>query len=102
MAQTHAPLDASSSAKGGEERLFLVFWWLDQTPFVARFQDEEEADRAARVRNSLVVELRGRDLQVPRVVDYYRRDEGGRPLPAKWMELTRRAPPKVFHGRLPV
>lgn len=99
MAQAHLPMRKPRGT--AEETMYLVFWWLDQTPYVARFEDEEEADRAARIRNSLVVEVRGRDLTVPQVLDYYRRDEEGRPMPAKWKNLMQ-TPPRALHGRLPI
>ena len=70
-----------------EATAYVVLWWLDQTPYVARFEDDVEAEAAARVRNATVVEVRGRGIEVPRVMDYYRRDEDGRPMPAKWKDL---------------
>ena len=70
------------------EPQYLIFWWLDQTPYVARFEDEMEADSAARVRNALLLEI-DEDGKVGRILDYYRRDEEGNPMPAVWRELSR-------------
>lgn len=86
--------------QGREETTYLVLWWLDKTPYVARFEDEEEADRAARIRNSLMVEVRGHRLSIPRVVDYYRRDDDGHPMPARWQDLSGRGKPRVQFGSL--
>jgi hypothetical protein len=80
-----------------------VLWWLDQTPYVALFRDELEAEAAARVRNATVIELRGEDIDVSRVVDYYRRDEAGRPIPAKWKDFGKtRKPRRAFPGGVSV
>ncbi|MEE9163669.1 MAG: hypothetical protein V3U17_02595 [Thermoplasmata archaeon] len=70
------------------EPQYFIFWWLDQTPYVAHFKDETEADSAARVRNALFLEIR-EDGAVGRILDYYRRDEDGNPMPAVWRELSR-------------
>ncbi len=67
---------------------YVIFWWLDQTPYVAQFKDETEADSAARVRNAMFLEIR-EDGEVGRILDYYRRDEDGNPMPAVWRELSR-------------
>ncbi len=72
--------------RGGPQ--YLIFWWLDQTPYVASFEDEIEADSAARVRNALLLEI-GEDGEVAKILDYYRRDEEGNPMPAVWRELSR-------------
>ncbi len=76
------------TAKHDSHRQYLIFWWLDQTPYVARFEDEMEADSAARVRNALLLEI-GEDGEVAKILDYYRRDEEGNPMPAVWRELSR-------------
>jgi hypothetical protein len=72
--------------RGGPQ--YLIFWWLDQTPYVASFEDEMEADSAARVRNALLLEIDEKGA-VRRILDYYRRDEEGTPMPAVWRELSR-------------
>ncbi|MEE9237641.1 MAG: hypothetical protein V3U52_07620 [Thermoplasmata archaeon] len=79
----------TTKVEGTEEQAYLVLWWLEETPYVARFRDEIEAESAARVRNAMVIEVHGRDIKVPRVVDFYRRDERGRPMPAKWKDIGR-------------
>ncbi len=68
--------------------LYLVLWWQAQTPYAAVFDDEIAACAAASVRNALVVEVSGRGLRFDKVVDYYRRDEEGRPMPAEWRNVA--------------
>ncbi len=45
------------------------------------------AEAAANVRNAILVTFKGDDAKVDAVVDWYRRDEEGRPMPAEWREL---------------
>ena len=78
----------TNGKQGRGEPQYFIFWWLDQTPYVARFKDETEADSAARVRNAMFLEIR-EDGEVGRILDYYRRDEDGNPMPAVWRELSR-------------
>ena len=66
---------------------YLVLWWMAQTPYAAVFTNEVAAEAAASVRNALLVEVSGREVSIDRVVDWYRRDEGGRPMPAEWRAL---------------
>lgn len=73
---------------GDDGRSFLLLWWFNQVPYVARFQDEMEAEMAAKVRNAVIIEVRGEKAEVVRVVDYYRRDEEGNPIPATWKDLA--------------
>jgi hypothetical protein len=70
-----------------KETAYLVLWWHAKTPYVALFRDEVQADWAAQARNGVVVEVDGRAIEVPRVVDYYRRDAAGRPMPAEWKDF---------------
>lgn len=83
------PRDATGPEGGrkGRTRTYLVLWWLDQAPQVARVDDIVEAEAAAKQRNATLIEIRGREVEVTRVLDYWRRDEVGRPMPAKWKEL---------------
>lgn len=86
--------------RGGPQ--YLIFWWLDQTPYVASFEDEMEADSAARVRNALLLEI-GEHGEVRQILDYYRRDEEGNPMPAVWRELSRSYRRRGFAAlRIPV
>ena len=61
---------------------YLVLWWMSQTPYAAIFENEVAAEAAANVRNALLVTISGRDAKVDQILDWYRRDESGRPLPA--------------------
>lgn len=66
---------------------YVILWWVDQTPYGALFDDELQADSAARVRNAIYIELPdGKDLPV--ILDYYRRDSEGKPLPIRWRNLS--------------
>ncbi len=68
--------------------VYLVLWWQAQTPYASVFDDEIAACAAASVRNALVVEVSGEQLRFEKIVDYYRRDEAGRPMPAEWRDVT--------------
>jgi len=61
---------------------------MAQTPYAAVFADRAAAETAASVRNALVVTISGRDIQIDRVSDWYRRDETGNPMPAEWRDLV--------------
>lgn len=89
-----APRKASGSEghpKKGRTRTYLLLWWMDQTPQVARVDDVVEAEAAAKLRNATLIEIRGRDVDITRVLDYWRRDEIGHPMPARWKELRQLA-----------
>jgi hypothetical protein len=53
---------------------------MDNTAYATEIEDEVEAESYARIRNGLVVEVTGK---VGKMVDYYRRDPEGNPLPVK-------------------
>lgn len=61
---------------------------MSQTPYAAVFENEAAAEAAASVRNALMVTISGRDVSVDRVVDWYRRNEAGEPMPAEWRDLV--------------
>src|SRR2546427_7151279 len=63
---------------------YLVLWWMSQTPYAAISENEVAAEAAANVRNALMVTISGRDAKVDTILDWYRRDESGRPMPAEW------------------
>ncbi len=67
--------------------LFLVVWWMSKNPYAAVFENRVAAEAAANVRNAILVTFRGDDTKVEAVVDWYRRNEEGRPMPAEWREL---------------
>lgn len=71
--------------RGGERR-FVVIWWAYQRPYYAITKDEGEAAWTANLRNGVVVELEGSAVSVTRVVDHWRRDDAGNPLPAEVRE----------------
>jgi len=67
---------------------YLVLWWMSQTPYAAVFENAVAAEAAASVRNALLVKVSGRDLKIDEVLDWYRRDEAGHPMPAEWRDLV--------------
>jgi hypothetical protein len=66
---------------------FLVIWWMSKNPYAAVFENRIAAEAAANVRNAILVTFQGDDAKVDAVVDWYRRDEEGRPMPVEWREL---------------
>jgi hypothetical protein len=69
------------------KKYYLVLWWMSQTPYAAIFENEVAAEAAANVRNALMVTISGRDAKVDTILDWYRRDDSGRPMPAEWRDL---------------
>ncbi len=67
--------------------VFLVIWWMSKTPYAAVFENRIAAEAAANVRNAILVTIKGSRTKVEGVVDWYRRDDEGRPMPAEWREL---------------
>ena len=65
---------------------YLVVWWVAQTPQAALFTHTEAAKAAASVRNALMVTISGNTVEVDEIVDWYRRNEEGSPLPAEWRD----------------
>lgn len=76
------------SRVGGRKTWYLILWWMSQTPHAAVFENLVAAEAAARVRNALVVTISGRDVNIDEVLDWYRRDESGNPMPAEWRDLV--------------
>ncbi|TLZ68659.1 MAG: hypothetical protein E6K06_05925 [Methanobacteriota archaeon] len=72
----------------GRKTYYLVLWWMSQTPYAAIFENQVAAEAAANVRNALMVTISGRDVKVDQVLDWYRRDESGAPMPAEWRDLV--------------
>lgn len=71
-----------------KKTLYLVLWWMSQTPYAAVFENEIAAEAAANVRNALMIAVSGKDVKVDRVSDWYRRDDAGQPMPAEWRDLV--------------
>lgn len=67
--------------------IFLVIWWMSKNPYAAVFENRIAAEAAANVRNAILVTFKGDRTDVEAVVDWFRRDEEGRPMPAEWREL---------------
>ena len=62
---------------------------MDNTAYVSELDEEVEAESFARIRNGLVIEVTGK---VGKMVDYYRRDPEGNPLPVKKVKA---GPPEI-------
>ena len=69
------------------KKMFLVIWWMSKNPYAAVFENRIAAEAAANVRNAILVTFQGKDTDVEAVVDWFRRDQEGRPMPAEWREL---------------
>ena len=69
------------------QTMFLVIWWMSKNPYAAVFTNRVAAEAAANVRNAILVTFKGPRTAVEQVVDWYRRDEEGHPMPAEWREL---------------
>ncbi len=67
--------------------MFLVIWWMSKNPYAAVFENRIAAEAAANVRNAILVTFQGNGTEVEAVVDWFRRDAEGRPMPAEWREL---------------
>lgn len=60
---------------------------MSKNPYAAVFENRIAAEAAANVRNAILVTFEGRGAKVATVVDWFRRDDEGRPMPAEWREL---------------
>jgi len=60
---------------------------MSKNPYAAVFTNRVAAEAAANVRNALLVAIKGHEADVEEVLDWYRRDEKGHPMPAEWREL---------------
>ena len=67
------------------ESCFLVIWWHLQKAYCGLFSTEDEAKLQAMSRNGVVIAIRGSDISIEGISDYWRRDESGNPLPAEWL-----------------
>src|SRR2546430_14336055 len=67
--------------------MFLVIWWMSKNPYAAVFENRIAAEAAANVRNAILVTFKGNGSDVEAVVDWFRRVEEGRPMPAELREL---------------
>ncbi len=61
---------------------------MSQSPYAAIFENRIAAEAAANVRNALLVTVHGREAEIAEVVDWYRRDPEGNPMPAEWRDLA--------------
>jgi len=69
---------------------YIVLFWSPEgyddnnrqisTPFYAIYDDREVAESIARVRNAVLIKIEGK-YKINNIVDYFRRDEKGHPIP---------------------
>ena len=64
---------------------FLILWWMAQVPYAALMENRVAAEAAANVRNGIMVVIVGG--KVTEVLDWYRRNDEGRPMPAERRDL---------------
>jgi hypothetical protein len=80
-------MTARKSRKSPGKEVYLVIWWMSKSPYAAVFENRVAAEAAANVRNAIWIRIQGEGIKVEEVMDWYRRDEEGRPMPAEWREL---------------
>ncbi|TLZ55003.1 MAG: hypothetical protein E6K12_00505 [Methanobacteriota archaeon] len=80
-------LKAKLERRSSNGTKYLVIWWMSKSPYAAVFTNRVAAEAAANVRNAILVAIKGHATKVEEVVDWYRRDDEGRPMPAEWREL---------------
>jgi len=79
---------------------YLVVWWMSQAPHAALFENRVAAEAAASVRNALMIALSGDDAHVDSILDWYRRNDDGEPMPAEWRDVLGQFPiPWARQGR---
>ena len=74
---------------------YLILWWMSQTPYAAVLENRVAAEAAADVRNAIMVVITGG--KVTEVLDWYRRNDEGKPLPADWRDLVGSFGPRGPH-----
>lgn len=67
-------------------RTYVVIWWAYQKPYYTVTKDEAQASWTANLRNGVVLEVEGSGVAVKRVLDHWRRDSEGNPMPAESRE----------------
>src|SRR5438132_13849362 len=80
-------LRAKPARRRSSNTMSLVIWWMSKSPYAAVFTNRVAAAAAANVRNAILVAIKGPAAKVEEVVDWYRRDEECRPMPAEWRPL---------------
>jgi len=61
---------------------------MSQHPHAAIFENRVAAEAAANVRNALVITVCGQEAEITEILDWYRRDAEGKPMPAEWRDLA--------------
>ena len=64
---------------------YLDIWWHLQKPYCGYFSGVYEARLQGMSRNATIIEIQGTDsIGIGKVVDYWRRDNSGNPMPFEW------------------
>ena len=66
-----------------KETLYVILWWHFQKPYAATVPTYDEAKWIADTRNGVVIEVLGKKIKIESIVDFYRRDDEGNPMPAE-------------------
>jgi len=61
---------------------YIIIYWINQEPLFSEFINKTEAERAASVRNAILMEV-SKNFKINSIVDYYRRDKDDNPMPFK-------------------
>jgi len=86
---------ARGVARARKPRLYIVVWWAYQRPYFAVTRDPAEATWTANLRNGVVVEVEGAGAAVKGVVDHWRRDAAGNPIPAELRDAAADLAPAI-------
>jgi len=76
------------TSRAAKKTFYLVVWWMSQNPYAAIFENRIAAEAAANVRNAILITVRGGDMEIPEIVDWYRRNPEGNPIPVEWRDLA--------------
>ena len=74
----------SESDSNSPTSKWLVIWWHLQKPYAGEFADEVEASLHAAARNGIMIEIVSKKVSFGSIVDYWRRDDEGNPIPVEW------------------
>mgnify|MGYP001575743680 CR=1 FL=1 len=71
-----------SKSRPKTARRWLMIWWAQDQPYTAIYENKDAAEGGAAFRNAVLIEI-CKDAGIL-AVDWYFRDEAGRPMPFIW------------------
>jgi len=78
---------------------YLNIWWSLQKPYCGYFSDEREARFQGMSRDPVIVKIQGTGpIGIDKVVDHWRRDNSGNPIPAEWQTPKPKAISETEHA----